>query len=163
MAGTLDPNDVALGTDIGGTFTDILVLDLRHGRILSSAKVPSTPQDPSDAAIAGVDRLNERTPWRAGAVFHGTTVGTNALIQGRAALTALVTAEGFRDVLALRRQGLSTEFHAGRFVDGRDVGGYPIKSPVIDLIEIGAGGGGWGTPEAAANVTNASDAKEGEA
>ncbi len=159
MAGTLDPNDVALGTDIGGTFTDILVLDLRHGRILSSAKVPSTPQDPSDAAIAGVDRLTERTPWRAGAVFHGTTVGTNALIQGRAALTT----EGFRDVLALRRQGLSTEFHAGRLVDGRDVGGYPIKSPVIDLIEIGAGGGGWGTPEAAANVTNASGAKEEEA
>ena len=107
MADTTDPrdaNDVALGTDVGGTFTDILVLDLKGGRILSSAKILSTPKDPSNAAVAGVDRLTESTPWRAGAVFHGTTVGTNALIQGRAALTALVTTEGFRDVLALRRQ-----------------------------------------------------------
>ncbi len=107
MAYTTDPrdaNDVALGTDVGGTFTDILVLDLKGGRILSSAKILSTPKDPSNAAVAGVDRLTESTPWRAGAVFHGTTVGTNALIQGRAALTALVTTEGFRDVLALRRQ-----------------------------------------------------------
>jgi N-methylhydantoinase A len=100
----LDPNDVALCTDVGGTFTDILVLDLKRRRIMASAKVPSTPQDPSDAAITGVDRLSQGAPWRAGAVFHGTTVGTNALIQGRAALTALVTTEGFRDVLALRRQ-----------------------------------------------------------
>ena len=104
MKDTLQPDDVALGTDVGGTFTDILALDLRHGRILSSAKILSTPQDPSNAAIAGVDRLSQAAPWRAGAVFHGTTVGTNALIEGRAALTALVTTEGFRDVLALRRQ-----------------------------------------------------------
>ena len=104
MAEPLDPNDVALSTDVGGTFTDILALDLRRGLILASAKVPSTPRDPSDAAITGVDRLSEGAPWRAGAVFHGTTVGTNALIEGRAARTALVTTEGFRDVLALRRQ-----------------------------------------------------------
>ena len=106
-----DANDVALGTDVGGTFTDILALDLKGGRILSSAKVLSTPQDPSNAAVAGVDRLTEGTPWRAGAVFHGTTVGTNTLIQGRAALTTLVTTEGFRDVLALRRQALGLAQH----------------------------------------------------
>ena len=104
MTDIFDANDVALCTDVGGTFTDILALDLRRGLILASAKVPSTPQDPSDAAITGVDRLGQGAPWRAGAVFHGTTVGTNALIQGRAARTALVTTEGFRDVLALRRQ-----------------------------------------------------------
>jgi len=104
MAGNPDANDVAFGIDVGGTFTDILALDLRRGCIVASAKVPSTPHDPSIAAVAGIDRLSRGASWRAGAVFHGTTVGTNALIQRRAARTALVTTEGFRDVLALRRQ-----------------------------------------------------------
>ncbi len=104
MAGNPKPNDIALGIDVGGTFTDILAIDLGRGRIIASAKVLSTPHDPSIAAVTGIDRLTQGAPWRAGAVFHGTTVGTNALIQRRGARTALVTTEGFRDVLALRRQ-----------------------------------------------------------
>ena len=103
MAGNPKPNDIALGIDVGGTFTDILAIDLGHGCIIASAKVLSTPHDPSIAAVTGIDRLTQGAPWRAGAVFHGTTVGTNALIQRRGARTALVTTEGFRDVLALRR------------------------------------------------------------
>jgi len=104
MTEKFDSDDVALCTDAGGTFTDILALDLRRGLILASAKVPSTQQDPSDAAIIAVDRISQCQPWQAGAVFHGTTVGTNSLIQGRTARTVLVTTKGFRDVLALRRQ-----------------------------------------------------------
>ena len=85
MTGESKPNDMALGIDVGGTFTDILALDLGRGCIMASAKVLSTPHDPSIAAVTGLDRLTQGAPWRAGAVFHGTPGGTNALIPGRGA------------------------------------------------------------------------------
>ncbi len=94
---------IALGIDVGGTFTDVLALDRASGKIISAFKVPSTPLDPAEGAITGVDRYRERTGGGADAVFHGTTVGTNALITKKAAKTALITTKGFRDVLALRR------------------------------------------------------------
>ena len=96
-------NNITLGIDVGGTFTDILAFDHTKGTIFSAFKVPSTPQNPALAAIIGVDRFLSRTDMSANVVFHGTTVGTNALIQKRGSRTALVTTEGFRDVLALRR------------------------------------------------------------
>lgn len=94
---------IVLGVDVGGTFTDVLAMDRASGEVVSAFKVPSTPSDPSDGAIMGVDRYLERTGNTAAAVFHGTTVGTNALITKKAAKTALITTKGFRDVLALRR------------------------------------------------------------
>ncbi|MEM8972559.1 MAG: hydantoinase/oxoprolinase family protein [Pseudomonadota bacterium] len=96
--------DVVLGIDVGGTFTDILAIDRVNGSITAVFKVPSTPSNPADGAITGVDRFIERTGDRAAAVFHGTTVGTNTLIEKRGARLALITTKGFRDVLALRRQ-----------------------------------------------------------
>ncbi|HWB44647.1 MAG TPA: hydantoinase/oxoprolinase family protein, partial [Hyphomicrobiaceae bacterium] len=104
MMAPADRTGVALGIDVGGTFTDILALDLASGAVLAAFKLPSTPADPSAAAIAGVDRFAARTSRTATRVFHGTTVGTNTLIERRGARTALVTTRGFRDVLALRRQ-----------------------------------------------------------
>ena len=95
---------IALGIDVGGTFTDVLALERASGRILAAFKLPSTPDDPAIAAIEGVDRYHERGGEPARSVSHGTTVGTNALIQKKAAKTALLTTAGFRDVLALRRQ-----------------------------------------------------------
>ncbi len=99
----LREDKIALGIDVGGTFTDVLALDRASGKIISAFKVPSTPSDPAEGAITGVDRYRERTGGGADAVFHGTTVGTNALITKKAAKTALITTKGFRDVLALRR------------------------------------------------------------
>ena len=95
--------DIALGIDVGGTFTDVLALDRDTGVLVSAFKVPSTPNNPATGAMTGVDRYRERTGGPASAVFHGTTVGTNALITRQAARTALLTTRGFRDVLALRR------------------------------------------------------------
>jgi N-methylhydantoinase A len=95
--------EVLLATDVGGTFTDILAFDPRAGTIVAAFKLPSTPADPALAAITGLDRCLAREGRRPRAVFHATTVGTNALIEKRAGPIALVTTRGFRDVLALRR------------------------------------------------------------
>ncbi len=95
---------IALGIDVGGTFTDVLALDLKTGAVTAAFKLPSTPANPAIAAIAGVDRFASRSHAKPARVFHGTTVGTNALIERRGARTALITTKGFRDVLALRRQ-----------------------------------------------------------
>lgn len=95
---------IALGIDVGGTFTDVLALDLETGAVTAAFKLPSTPANPAIAAISGVDRYASRSRAKPARVFHGTTVGTNALIERRGAKTALITTKGFRDVLALRRQ-----------------------------------------------------------
>ncbi len=97
-------NTIALGIDVGGTFTDILAFDRRAGTIAAAFKVPSTPANPAEAAIIGVDRHIGRNGGTAAAVYHGTTVGTNTLIEKKGGPAALITTRGFRDVLALRRQ-----------------------------------------------------------
>src|SRR4051812_15961530 len=93
-----------LGVDVGGTFTDAVLLD---GPVVHTAKVPTTPREES----AGVMRAVEAVLARAGAaaeeveVFaHGMTVGTNALLEERGARTALVATRGFGDVLEIGRQ-----------------------------------------------------------
>ncbi len=96
---------IVLGIDVGGTFTDILAFDRNEGTIAAAFKVPSTPVNPAHAAITGVDRHRARNGGaNADAVFHGTTVGTNTLIEKKGGPAALITTKGFRDVLALRRQ-----------------------------------------------------------
>ena len=94
-----------VGVDSGGTFTDICIFDEATGGI-RVWKVSSTPADPSDAIVGGVTE-GLASPGEAGRIVHfghGTTVGTNALIQKRGAKTGLVTTAGFRDVLEIRRQ-----------------------------------------------------------
>jgi N-methylhydantoinase A len=93
-----------LGVDVGGTFTDAALLT-RDG--LVTAKAPSTPADQSEGVIAAVDAALERAGARARDVerfVHGMTVGTNALLEGRVARTALLATEGFTDVEELGRQ-----------------------------------------------------------
>jgi len=94
---------VRAGVDTGGTFTDF-VFQAEEG--LSVFKVASTPADPSQAIIAGLRRISELTGARLQdiEVIHGTTVGTNALLERRGAKTALVTTRGFEDVLVIGRQ-----------------------------------------------------------
>ena len=88
-----------VGIDVGGTFTDIAVL--RDG-VLSVHKLPSTPADPSVGITAGVRDTGVDV---AGADFiHGSTVATNALLEGKGGRTALVTTMGFEDVLEIGRQ-----------------------------------------------------------
>jgi N-methylhydantoinase A len=96
--------DIILGVDVGGTFTDVLALDRASGTIVAAIKVPSTSANPADGAMIGVDRYLSRHRHGVCAVFHGTTVGTNTLIEKKGGPTALLTTRGFRDVLALRRQ-----------------------------------------------------------
>jgi N-methylhydantoinase A len=92
-----------VGVDTGGTFTDF-VFETKGG--LEIFKVASTPADPSRAIAAGLRTISEKTglPLAGIEVIHGTTVGTNALLQRRGARTALVTTRGFEDVLVIGRQ-----------------------------------------------------------
>lgn len=92
-----------VGVDTGGTFTDF-VFQMEDG--LRVFKLASTPADPSEAITAGLRRIAALTgaTLREIEVIHGTTVGTNALLERRGAKTALVTTAGFEDVLAIGRQ-----------------------------------------------------------
>ena len=94
---------VRVGVDTGGTFTDF-VFEI-NGR-LQIFKLASTPANPAQAIIAGLRRIAEITKNELAnlEVVHGTTVGTNALLQRRGARTALITTKGFEDVLAIGRQ-----------------------------------------------------------
>lgn len=94
---------VRVGIDTGGTFTDF-VFELNG--LLQVFKLLSTPADPSVAITSGLQRIAEitDTKLRNIEVVHGTTVGTNALLERRGARTALITTEGFADVLAIGRQ-----------------------------------------------------------
>lgn len=105
-----------IGIDVGGTFTDIILFDPQEG-VYHSAKTPSTPPDPSKGAIIGLEKILEQTGRRGTEVdylSHGTTVGTNAVLEGKLAKTALITTRGFRDVLEIGRQRRPRQydFHA---------------------------------------------------
>jgi len=96
---------VQIGVDIGGTFTDIVALD-DEGR-LALAKVPSTPKDLLDgigAAVGKVLALAGAPPGDVERFIHGTTVATNAVLEKKGAVTAILTTEGFEDVLEMGRQ-----------------------------------------------------------
>lgn len=95
-----------LGVDVGGTFTDLALLDDDSGR-LTVGKVPSVPADPSQGILAGIAQILAQAsaePARVGYLAHGTTVATNALLERTGARTALVTTRGFRDLLEIARQ-----------------------------------------------------------
>ncbi len=95
---------VRVAVDIGGTFTDIVVM--KSDGVLSESKVSTTPDDPSRAVIDGVLALLRELDIRPGEVaevLHGTTVGSNTILQRRGAKTGLVTTRGFRDVLEIGR------------------------------------------------------------
>src|SRR4051812_24923027 len=93
-----------LGVDVGGTFTDAVVA---VGDRLVTAKAPTTPEDQSEGVLAAVTAALERSGAAAGdvqAFAHGTTVATNALLEGEGARTVLVATAGFEDVVELGRQ-----------------------------------------------------------
>ena len=95
-----------IGVDVGGTFTDVFILDESTGSVVT-AKVPSTRGDQSKGFVEGIagkvaDFADIST------VVHGTTVGTNALLERKGARTGIITTVGFRDVLEMRRRDRPT-------------------------------------------------------
>jgi N-methylhydantoinase A len=95
---------VLLGVDVGGTFTDAVLLD---GEGVHTAKLPTTPEDQSVAVIGAIEQVLRAAgaePAEVGAFAHGMTVGTNALLEERGARTALIATRGFADLLEIGRQ-----------------------------------------------------------
>src|SRR5437867_2208271 len=87
-----------LGVDVGGTFTDLLLFDEDTGRQVRT-KVPSTPTDPSVGVLAGIDkvcRLAGVSPAAITHIMHGTTVATNAVLEGKGAKVGLITTKGLQ-------------------------------------------------------------------
>lgn len=95
-----------IGVDVGGTFTDFSISNTTDGENLFF-KLPSTPGDPSEAIVEGIQRILENFKIEAADVSyigHGTTVATNMIIERRGVPTGLITTRGFRDVLEIGRQ-----------------------------------------------------------
>ena len=95
-----------LGCDIGGTFTDFVLLNDETGEIQIN-KCLTTPKDPSDAVEEGIKEMLTKTPGFVGQldeVIHGTTLVINSIIERKGAKTGLITTKGFRDVLELARE-----------------------------------------------------------
>lgn len=96
-----DPRYV-IGVDVGGTFTDVFVWD-EVGRVVTTAKVPSTRGDQSEGFREGI-RQRVANFSDIATVIHGTTVGTNALLERKGSKIGIITTNGFRDVLEMRRR-----------------------------------------------------------
>ncbi|WP_309084904.1 hydantoinase/oxoprolinase family protein [Chelativorans sp.] len=131
---------LAIAVDIGGTFTDISLLDRASGKVWR-AKTPSVPSDPSEAFMTGIRLALADAGAQATAlaqVLHGTTVATNMILEGKGARSALVTTRGFRHVLAIGRQDIPRKANLYTWVKPA----RPV--PASRIVEIdernGAGG-----------------------
>lgn len=118
-----------LGVDVGGTFTDLLLINEISGETFT-AKVPSTPKDSSIGVLNGIARLSEETGIELeniDHVMHGTTVATNAVLTGRGARVGLVTTKGYKFVLQVARS----------FCPG-GLGGWVsyVKKPLLAPLEL---------------------------
>ncbi|MBS0395779.1 MAG: hydantoinase/oxoprolinase family protein, partial [Proteobacteria bacterium] len=116
-----------LGVDVGGTFTDLLLVNETTGQTWT-AKVPSTPADQSIGVLNGIARVCERAgvdPERIDHVMHGTTVATNTVLTGTGARCGLVTTVGYRQVLQIARS----------FVPG-GLGGWVIYNKSLPMAPL---------------------------
>jgi N-methylhydantoinase A len=118
-----------LGVDVGGTFTDLLLINEDNGETFT-AKVPSTPRDSSIGVLNGVARICEESgvdPQAIHRVMHGTTVATNAVLTGKGAKVGLVTTSGYKQVLQVARS----------FCPG-GLGGWVsyVKKPLLAPLEL---------------------------
>ena len=124
-----------LGVDVGGTFTDFLLMNEESGQT-HTAKVPSTPEDSSIGVLNGVARICDESgidPTEIKLVMHGTTVATNAVLTGKGAVVGLVTTAGYEDTLQVARS----------FCPG-GLGGWVsyIKKPLLAPLELTLGAEG---------------------
>ncbi len=121
-----------LGVDVGGTFTDFLLMNEENGET-HTAKVPSTPEDSSIGVLNGVARICDESgidPSQIKLVMHGTTVATNAVLTGKGATVGLVTTAGYEDTLQVARS----------FCPG-GLGGWVsyVKKPLLAPLELTIG------------------------
>jgi len=94
-----------LGVDVGGTFTDLLLFNEATGAFWRH-KTPSTPHDSSEGILTGVEAICVAAnvdPKEIGYFLHGTTVATNAMLEGKGARVGLITTEGYRHILQIAR------------------------------------------------------------
>ncbi len=94
-----------LGVDVGGTFTDLLLFDEASGAFWRH-KTPATPHDSSEGILTGVKAITEKAGITAADIayfLHGTTVATNAVLEGKGAKVGLVTTQGYRDIMQIAR------------------------------------------------------------
>ena len=101
-------DDYALAIDVGGTFTDVVLLNLASGQV-RLLKTPSTPDDPSRGFIAGVTRVldaNGVAFSQVRRIFHGTTIATNAILEGKGTPVGVLVSEGFKYVLEIGRHSM---------------------------------------------------------
>ena len=101
-------DDYALAIDVGGTFTDVVLLNLATGE-LRLHKTPSTPDDPSRGFIAGISRIvdaNSVAYSQIRRIFHGTTIATNAVLEGKGTPVGVLVSEGFKYVLEIGRHSM---------------------------------------------------------
>lgn len=99
-------NRIAVGIDVGGTFTDVVLVDEERERIYS-AKVLTTPSQPALGFLNAVEQVLDQAKVEhasIGKIVHGTTLATNAIIERKGARTALLTTSGFRDILETRNE-----------------------------------------------------------
>ena len=116
-----------LGVDVGGTFTDLLLVNEQSGEMYT-AKVPSTPEDSSIGVSNGIDRVcgdADVDPGDITHVMHGTTVATNTILTGTGARVGLVTTKGYRQVLQIARS----------FVPG-GLGGWVIYNKSLPIAPL---------------------------
>ncbi|GGF60292.1 hydantoinase/oxoprolinase family protein [Alteromonas lipolytica] len=121
-----------LGVDVGGTFTDLLLINEENGQTFT-AKVPSTPHDSSEGVLNGIARICEESgvdPTQIHRVMHGTTVATNAVLTGKGAKVGLVTTKGYEHTLQVARS----------FCPG-GLGGWVsyVKNPLLAPLELTIG------------------------
>jgi N-methylhydantoinase A len=121
-----------LGVDVGGTFTDLLLINENTGETFT-AKVPSTPEDSSIGVLNGVSRICEESgvdPKKIARVMHGTTVATNAVLTGKGAKVGLVTTAGYEQTLQVARS----------YCPG-GLGGWVsyVKKPLLAPLELTIG------------------------
>ena len=136
---------IRIGIDTGGTFTDVVALDEESGEVVTT-KTPSTPGNPADGFLAGIDKvlgLLDASPADVDAVSHGTTVATNQLLEGKVDRLGFITNAGYEAMLEIARQSVPDGYgnsyfwvkpdrivprHLVRGVEGRlDVDGGEVR------------------------------------
>jgi N-methylhydantoinase A len=127
-----------IGIDVGGTFTDIVVAGPDGAVII--AKAPTTPADQSDGVLAGIALAAGRLGRDAasllaetGRIVHGTTVATNALLEGKTALMGMLTTEGHRDIIEMR-EGLKPDRYNLRMTPPRPLVSRRLRLGVRERV-----------------------------
>ena len=130
-----------LGADVGGTFTDLTLIDQATATVYA-AKVPSTPHDSSIGVLNGINRICEQAridPSDIDYVMHGTTVATNAVLTGNGAKVGLITTKGYRQILHIARSFIPGGL-GGWVIYNKSVPMAPLKWTVEVDERIGADG-----------------------